>query len=242
MHRIFRTYIDRLSESTDATALRESMIEAAQALELSCFAYLCLPGRKGGSPQLISTYPSTWTTRYLNNRYERFDPVITQALGDTEPFQWGLNLKASGLSRPQRELFEDAAGFGIACGFTIPIHDGRGPIAAVTFAADERRGTAFSRHIEAQRQVLQLMAMYFHSHVRRKLSPDRIVNGVSLSPREFECLEWAAQGKSAWEIGHILGIARRTAAFHLENAKAKLGVRSICQAVAWLIASRSKMQ
>lgn len=218
------------------------MVGATQALELSCFAYLCLPGRKGGSPQLISTYPSTWTTRYLSNRYERFDPVITQALGDTEPFQWGLNLRASGLSRLQRELFEEAAGFGIACGFTIPIHDGRGPIAAVTFAADELRGSAFSRHIEAQRQVLQLMAMYFHSHVRRKLSPDRIVNGVSLSPREFECLEWAARGKSAWEIGHILGIARRTAAFHLENAKAKLGVRSICQAVAWLIASRSTMQ
>ena len=62
--------------------------------------------------------------------------------------------------------------------------------------------------------------------------------GVSLSPREYECLEWAAQGKSAWEIGRILGISRHTAAFHLENAKAKLGVRSICQAVARLIASR----
>jgi LuxR family transcriptional regulator, activator of conjugal transfer of Ti plasmids len=242
MHRIFQTYIDRLFESTDVTALRESMVEATQALELSCFAYLCLPGRKDGSPQLISTYPSTWTAQYLKNRYERFDPVIAQALGDTEPFQWGLNSRASHLSRPQRELFEDAAGFGIACGFTIPIHDGRGPIAAVTFAAGERRGTAFSRHVEAHRQVLQLMAMYFHSHVRRKLSPDRVVDGVSLSPREFECLEWAARGKSAWEIGHILGIARRTAAFHLENAKAKLGVHSICQAVARLIASRSTMQ
>ena len=54
-------------------------------------------------------------------------------------------------------------------------------------------------------------------------------------------LEWAAQGKSAWEIGRILGITRRTAGFHLENAKAKLGVHSICQAVARLIVSRSTM-
>jgi LuxR family transcriptional regulator, activator of conjugal transfer of Ti plasmids len=242
MHRIFQTYIDRLSESTDITALRDSMADATRALELSCFAYLCLPGRKGGVPQLISTYPSTWTAQYIKNHYERFDPVITRALEDTEPFQWGLNSRASKLSRPQRDLFEDAAGFGISCGFTIPIHAGRGPIAAVTFAADEHRGNAFSRRVEAHKEVLQLMSMYFHSHVRRKLSPDRVVDGVSLSPREFECLEWAAQGKSAWEIGHILGIARRTAAFHLENAKAKLGVRSICQAVVRLIASRSKMQ
>lgn len=241
MHRIFQTYIDRLSESTDAKTLQESMVEATQALELSCFAYLCLPGRKGGAPQLISTYPSTWTAQYLRNRYERFDPVVTQALESTEPFQWGLNLGTSILSRPQQELFEDAARFGIACGFTVPIHDGRGPIAAVTFAADEHRGAAFSRRVEAHRQVLQLMAMYFHAHVRRKLSPDRVIDGVSLSPREFECLEWAAQGKSAWEIGRILGITRRTAGFHLENAKAKLGVHSICQAVARLVASRSTM-
>jgi LuxR family transcriptional regulator, activator of conjugal transfer of Ti plasmids len=145
------------------------------------------------------------------------------------------------LSRPQQELFEDAARFGIACGFTIPIHDGRGPIAAVTFATDEHRDAAFSRRIEAHRPVLQLMAMYFHAHVRRKLSHDRIVDGISLSPREFECLEWAAHGKSAWEIGRILGITRRTAGFHLENAKAKLGVHSISHAVARLIASRSTM-
>jgi LuxR family transcriptional regulator, activator of conjugal transfer of Ti plasmids len=242
MHRIFQTYIDRLSESTDVTALRDSMTEAARSLELSCFAYLCISGRKGNAPQLISTYPSTWTAQYLKNHYERIDPVITQALNDTEPFRWGLDARASILSRPQRELFEDAATFGITCGYTIPIHDGRGPIAAVTFAADEQRSTVFSRRVEAHKQVLQLMAMYFHSHVRRKLSPDRVVDGVSLSPRELECLEWAAQGKSAWEIGHILGITRRTAAFHLENAKAKLGVHSICQAVARLIASRSTMQ
>lgn len=242
MHRIFQNYIDRLSESADVTALRDSMAEATRALDLSCFAYLRISGRNGGAPQLISTYPSTWTAQYLRNHYERFDPVITQALTDTEPFQWGLNLRASPLSRPQRELFEDAARFGITCGFTIPIHDGRGPIAAFTFAADEHRGAVFGRRVEAHKRVLQLMSMYFHSHVRRKLSPDRVVDGVSLSPREFECLEWAAQGKSAWETGHILGITRRTAAFHLENAKAKLGVRSICQAVARLIASRPTMQ
>ena len=85
-------------------------------------------------------------------------------------------------------------------------------------------------------------AMYFHAHARRKVAPDRVVDGVALSPREFECLDWAAQGKTAWEIGRILGVSRRTAAFHLDNAKAKLGVHSISHAVARLITSRSMMQ
>jgi DNA-binding CsgD family transcriptional regulator len=65
-----------------------------------------------------------------------------------------------------------------------------------------------------------------------------MVDGVMLSRREFESLEWAARGKSAWEIGLILNISRRTAAFHLDNAKAKLGVRTICQAVARFAVSK----
>jgi LuxR family transcriptional regulator, activator of conjugal transfer of Ti plasmids len=82
------------------------------------------------------------------------------------------------------------------------------------------------------------MAMYFQAHAHREVIPTRIADGASLTPRELECLEWAAQGKSAWEIGRILGISRHTVAFHLDNAKAKLGVRTIVQAVARLTASR----
>jgi DNA-binding CsgD family transcriptional regulator len=141
------------------------------------------------------------------------------------------------LSKPQYALLDEAAQFGIRSGFTVTIHDPRGPIAAVTFATDERR-PRFQRCIERHRHVLQLMAMYFHAHARRRLSADRVVDGVSLSPREFECLQWAARGKSAWAIGQIINISRRTAAFHLDNAKAKLGVHSICQAVARFAAAK----
>ena len=55
-------------------------------------------------------------------------------------------------------------------------------------------------------------------------APKAVDQRVALSPRELECLEWAARGKSAWEIGRLLNISRRTAAFHLDNAKMKFGV------------------
>lgn len=87
-------------------------------------------------------------------------------------------------------------------------------------------------------RVLQLMAMYFHAHVRRKLSSERKIGCILLSSRELECLEWAAQGKSAWEIGCILGISRHTVADYLGNAKEKLGVRTIVQAAAHLAAAK----
>ncbi|MBI2737258.1 MAG: LuxR family transcriptional regulator [Rhodospirillales bacterium] len=224
MHRIFQTFIDGLLEGNDESGLSAAMSRAASALELSCFAYLCLPHRKNDQARLISTYPLPWTSHYLSNHYERLDPVIRQALQVTEPFEWGHRTEPGYLSDAQQQLFEEAATFGIRYGFTIPIHDGRGPVAAVTFASNEQSST-FRRCVEAHRRVLQLMALYFHASARRKLQSDRIVDGVALSPREYECLEWSATGKSASDIGGILGITRRTAAFHLDNARAKLGVR-----------------
>jgi DNA-binding CsgD family transcriptional regulator len=236
MHRIFQDFVDCLAESADASSLREAMASASAALDLSCFAYLTVPRRQHDETQLVSTYPSAWTSYYLQSRYERLDPVVIRARGELEPFEWGAELGTRALSTRQRQLFDEAGQFGIRCGFTIPIHDRRGQVAAVTFAADLRH-PPFIRAIEAHGRILQLMAMYFHAHARRKLIPQRMIDGVALSPREFECLAWAARGKSAWDIGCILGISRRTAAFHLENAKAKLGVKSTCQAVARMAAS-----
>jgi hypothetical protein len=50
-------------------------------------------------------------------------------------------MSPSTLSPQQLELLEDAAFFGIRCGFTIPIHDGRGAIAAVTYASQSVGGS-----------------------------------------------------------------------------------------------------
>lgn len=44
-------------------------------------------------------------------------------------------------------------------------------------------------------------------------------------------------GGAAWDISQILGLSKLTVTFHLENAKAKLGVRTINQAVARMAAS-----
>ncbi|WP_348632859.1 helix-turn-helix transcriptional regulator [Mesorhizobium sp. M4A.F.Ca.ET.020.02.1.1] len=62
---------------------------------------------------------------------------------------------------------------------------------------------------------------------------------MPLTAREYECLQWAARGKTAWEIGCILGVTRRTAAFHLDNARRKLGITTRSQLVARVVNSKS---
>lgn len=60
----------------------------------------------------------------------------------------------------------------------------------------------------------------------------------SLTPREREVLWWAAQGKSAWEIGKILHITKRTVDEHVHNANRKLGATNRTQAVAIALRER----
>jgi DNA-binding CsgD family transcriptional regulator len=52
-----------------------------------------------------------------------------------------------------------------------------------------------------------------------------------LTPRQIECLSWAQEGKTAYEMGVILGISTRTVEGHLHRAYESLGVASRIQAV-----------
>ncbi|TIU20908.1 MAG: LuxR family transcriptional regulator, partial [Mesorhizobium sp.] len=113
---------------------------------------------------------------------------------------------------------------------TMSMHDHRGRFAALTFASNEAHPPLL-RSLTRYEKAMQLVAINVHIHARRRLAEDCVVDGITLTPREFECLKWAACGKSAWDISQILGVSKRTVTFHQENAKAKLGVRTINQAI-----------
>lgn len=68
----------------------------------------------------------------------------------------------------------------------------------------------------------QVIAIYIYDTYRR-FSGDESVGQVQLTPREIECVHWAAQGKTSWEISKILGITERTVNFHLSNSMQKTG-------------------
>jgi DNA-binding CsgD family transcriptional regulator len=239
MHKLFQSFVDGVSDGADGNSLHAALADVAEGFGFPLFAYFSIPSGLRTAAWLISNYSSEWTDRYLHNQYDRLDPVIVHASNAVDPFLWGEGIPEATQAADHLAFFEEASAFGIRRGLTIPIHEQRAQVAAVTFATDER-APLFDRSIELHSRILQLMAFYFHRHARRLLSEDRVVDGVKLSKRELECLEWAARGKSASDIGTILGISRKTAAFHLDNARAKLDVRSIQQAVALLGESRSR--
>jgi DNA-binding CsgD family transcriptional regulator len=44
---------------------------------------------------------------------------------------------------------------------------------------------------------------------------------ITMTKRELECIKWAAEGKTSWEISKLLSISQRTVDFHLANCITK---------------------
>lgn len=58
---------------------------------------------------------------------------------------------------------------------------------------------------------------------------------VRLTAKEHEALEWAAKGKSVWEIARIQGRSEAAINFHMCNIRRKFGVSSLRAALVMAI-------
>ncbi len=66
-------------------------------------------------------------------------------------------------------------------------------------------------------------------HLERFPTPSRAAAAIRLSSREREILQLIAEGRAAKEIAFRLSISVKTVAFHRENIKRKLGLRSTAE-------------
>ena len=66
-------------------------------------------------------------------------------------------------------------------------------------------------------------------HLERFQDPSRAAAALRLTVREREILQLIAEGRAAKEIAHVLNISMKTVAFHRENTKRKLGLRTTAE-------------
>ena len=227
---LYQRFIDGLRASPNEAALRTVVAEVLAAIDLNQFTYFS-PSLSRRPPVFVSTYPTAWTDHYFACGYDAIDPVFRVASERAAPVMWGRDRELQDLTVEQKRLFDEATAFDIRVGLTLPFADPLFGFAALTVVADQHT-VAFERYVDRHLPLLQFIATAVHATIRRKAWSSGRVGGVAMTKRELECLRWSAAGKSLGDIGDILGISRRTAVHHLERAKAKLGVRSVCQAVA----------
>ncbi len=178
---------------------------------------------------MVKGYPDAWLERYFERSYFKHDPVLKYCSQHIVPVRWSdLNLAENAAS----ELFmREASEFGLRAGISMPVHSPHGELGILSMAVDRKLVAA--REITQQAMpYVQLLAGYLHEAVRRVFDLTAQEAKPALSLREHECLRWAADGKSSWEIAQLLNVTERTVNFHLNNTMTKLDVCNRQHAVA----------
>ena len=173
--------------------------------------------------------------RYDQLAYIEIDPRILKTWESAIPLVWDSRSER-GVDERTDAFLEDAARHGVASGVAIPIHDAKYQRIAVALNSanpiiNERRGAEIAQRLGE----IVLLSTYFHELfckgvVARAIPPAS--RGASLSPRQCECLLLAAHGLTTEDIALKLGISIRTAQFHFDGIRSKLGAANRQEAVA----------
>ena len=187
---------------------------------------------------LRSNYPTNWRSFYDAQKLVHVDPTVAHCVAHSTSLIWSPGLFRSG---PQQVMYEEASGYGLRSGVTLPMHGPRGELGILCFVNDTKPSKQFERDVDHVLPELSLLRdVTFQSGVDFALigaEPDGAAGLVRSAPlpaltaRELECLQWTMVGKTSWEIGRILGISVSTVNFHVAGFNRKLEVTHRNQAV-----------
>ena len=124
---------------------------------------------------------------------------------------------------------EQGRAFGLNRGLTVPLNPPTGQTVFFSLASSDLQ--LDDHRLGNLRPAAGVFSTYlFDAYVRIDRMENPKVN--ELTERELECLFWACEGKSAWEMAQIVGVAERTINFHLTSVIKKLGASNRRHAVA----------
>lgn len=221
---------EALHSAADNRALLQKTFLLTRRLGFDHFVYALKVGMHLNRPHFLvfSGFPQAWVDHYLGENYFESDPVMAQAMQSSLPLSWNEDFF---IRRQRRRIWEEAASHGLSHGLSFAVHEGRG-LAGVFTVARDRPITMPGVELANLFGHAQFLAGSIHQSITRTELLHAVPEAaIELTDRERECLRWAADGKTAWEIGQILRISERTAIFHLNNCMSKLGAVNKTQAV-----------
>ena len=183
----------------------------------------------------FTTMPLKWVARYDQCAYVEVDPRVLKTLDNPFPLLWDASSER-GLDTRTDAFLDDAADHGIASGFAYEFSDTHYVHGLMALNSAKSLLDPALRKTTAERfGEIALLGACFHEIfmkgvIDRGIPPSSL--GAPLSPRQRECLELAAHGLSTEDVAFKLNIAVRTAQFHFDCIRSKLGAANRQEAVA----------
>jgi LuxR family quorum-sensing transcriptional regulator LasR len=227
-------HLVRLMDSANADTWRKQLCALAreQGYDHVLFGMVASRHTKLENAFLVSNYSPAWRERYDADRLAYVDPTVSHCLSSSLPIVWAPQTFRT---EEERALYEEASGFGIRAGVTLPVHGPGGEFGVLSFANGARPDGHFSRDAQESMAALSLIRDYALMSARRFLNVAQ-ETAPRLTRRELEVLNWVMAGKSSWEISRITNCSEATVNFHMANVRQKFNVNTRQQAVVKAIA------
>lgn len=169
----------------------------------------------------VDNAPAAYREGRENRDTAKRDPVMQHCKRSSLPITWS---QATYIQAGQGDVWAEQARFGYRHGICYAMHlpEGRHFLFGV-----DRDQPLPGDSAQTTRMVASLLmfAVYAQDASMRILLPGLSARQEPprLTPRERETMQWTLEGKTAWEVGRILGIAEDTVARHAHSATQKLG-------------------
>jgi LuxR family quorum sensing-dependent transcriptional regulator len=198
-----------------------------------CVVFLPRPGERVEDVCMSWKVPDEFRRLYSGQNFFQKDPVVRYSGRTIFPFNWETAPYDPETEPHMNEVMERAQDFNVHKGIVVPIPSPSGMIGGVWMA-----GPDFDDR-EVHTPFLHPLALHVFHRLERLVGRS-LQRKSRLTDREREVLAWASEGKTAWEIGCILGISQRTVEWHVREACRKLGARNRLQAIAILGSDRNR--
>lgn len=224
-----------LSRSENLIDIKEACLKFSEACGFDFFLFgLCKPSSLAFPDViLVDNYPSEWTKKYIDESLIKIDPTVVFCMRHSTPIRWDKFSKMGELGKGKyKDLMDDARDHGLVSGYSLPLWAPSGEFAVFSLASRNEISEMEDLCAESL-PFSQLFANAILETLLTQMAEEFATNqSVTLTKREKECLFWACEGKTTWEMSKIVDVSERTIIFHLNNAVEKLGANNRQHAVA----------
>ncbi|MEM6304386.1 MAG: LuxR family transcriptional regulator [Pseudomonadota bacterium] len=221
------TILERLEQANSLEDMQAVTVALRDHMGVDHVAYHWVDS--AGDQYGAGTYSLDWQQRYMEQNYQRIDPVIIGCYQRFHPVDWK---RLDWSSKPVRAFLQEAIEYGLGNqGYSVPIRGPNGQFAlfTVNHTCDDDTWAAFT---DAHQRALILVAHYLNEKAL-EFEPDRKPDAApSLSPREVDAMTLLAIGYSRAQVADTLSISEHTLRVYIESARFKLGALNTTHAVA----------
>lgn len=230
--------VQSLNHVENKAGLVDYLTELTKAMKLKHFWYMIIPrdlarlNHKSLYHTAINNYPKEFEHGYINDQRYLYCPVLHHAYHQIPyPASWDELFDGSKISELQIAQVEWFATQGVTNGISCPIHGANGEFSILHFVLNKEDDPC-SEEVIAIKNKLVTLTNFIDVKAKNILVKSHLsCDNIKLTPRETDCIMWAARGKTSWETATILKLSEHTVREYLKNCLTKLNASTKAEAI-----------